>query len=73
MGKTGKGRERGQGRGSGKGRGRGKGQGRMGGSQAAGPGGYCTCPDCGEKIKHIIGKPCFEQKCPKCGAFMVRE
>ena len=73
MGKSDKDRGSGQGRGAGGGRGRGQGPGRMGGSQATGPGGYCLCPDCGKKTKHEAGKPCFEQKCPKCGAAMIRE
>jgi hypothetical protein len=47
--------------------------GRKGGPQAAGPGGYCVCPDCGHKVKHATAKPCFDIKCPKCGAAMVRE
>lgn len=64
---------RGGGQGSGGGRGRGQGPGRKGGSQAAGPGGYCLCPECGNKVKHIAGKPCYEQKCPKCGAALIRE
>jgi hypothetical protein len=45
----------------------------MGGSQSAGPGGYCLCPECGNKVKHVAGKPCYDQKCPKCGAALVRE
>jgi transposase len=45
----------------------------MDGPFAAGPGGYCICPECGHKIKHVAGKPCNRQKCPKCGAQMTRE
>lgn len=64
---------RGQGTGTGKGTGRGgSGQGR-GGGFAAGPGGYCVCPDCGERAPHQLGSPCYEQKCPKCGTAMTRE
>ncbi|MBW1741647.1 MAG: DUF5320 family protein [Deltaproteobacteria bacterium] len=59
----------GQGPGTGRGMGRG---GRFGGS-AAGPGGECICPNCGERVPHRTGIPCFEQKCPKCGATMIRE
>ncbi|MGD2253872.1 MAG: hypothetical protein PVF70_13235 [Anaerolineales bacterium] len=62
-----------RGSGGGRGRGRGGGRGRMGGPRAAGPGGNCVCPDCGEKITHAAGKPCYDHKCPKCGASMVRE
>jgi len=62
------------GRGSGgRGNRRGGGRGRMGGSQAAGPDGYCVCTKCGHKVKHEAGKPCFEMKCPKCGTQMIRE
>jgi hypothetical protein len=63
----------GRGRGTGSGGGRGGGRGRMGGQKAAGPDGFCVCPKCGHKAKHIAGQPCFEQKCPKCGTQMVRE
>jgi hypothetical protein len=61
-------------RGTGGGRGsRSGGRGRMGGSKAAGPAGYCVCTACGHKVKHQAGKPCFETKCPKCGAQMTRD
>jgi hypothetical protein len=61
-----------QGRGRGMGRGRGGGRGRMGGPRAAGPGGDCVCTECGHKAKHAVGQPCYEKKCPKCGAPMTR-
>ncbi len=70
---------RGQGAGTGRGMGRsGGGQGRgggqgLGGGTAAGPGGYCVCPGCGERATHKLGTPCYEQNCPKCGAAMTRE
>jgi ribosomal protein L37AE/L43A len=35
--------------------------------------GFCVCPKCEEKILHKAGTPCREEKCPKCGAKMVRE
>jgi len=38
-----------------------------------GPSGFCVCAKCGEKIPHRAGTPCKEEKCPKCGAKMVRE
>ena len=57
--------------GGGAGMGRG-GRGRMGGNMAAGPGGYCMCPKCGEKIPHQQGMPCSSVTCPKCGLNMVR-
>ncbi len=62
-----------QGSGSGRGIGRdGRGQGR-GGGFAAGPDGNCVCQNCGEKIAHVPGTPCYEQQCPKCGSAMVHE
>lgn len=66
---------RGQGPKTGRGMGgQGQGGGRgLGGGSAAGPGGYCVCPNCGEKAGHQLGTPCYEQKCPKCGTAMTRE
>ncbi len=63
----------GGGRGGGAGRGAGRGPGRMGGSKAAGPGGYCVCPSCGHRESHEVGVPCYQKKCPQCGTQMVRE
>jgi predicted Fe-Mo cluster-binding NifX family protein len=65
---------RGFGMGFGRGRGSGAsgGRGRMGGPLAGGPGGYCVCPNCGEKVSHSVGQPCNQLKCPKCGASMAR-
>ncbi|MGV9171327.1 MAG: hypothetical protein ACOC44_14685 [Promethearchaeia archaeon] len=48
------------------------GRGRQGGPKAAGPGGECVCPQCGEVVQHQVGVPCNQQNCPKCGARMVR-
>jgi hypothetical protein len=63
----------GRGRGTGRGMGpSGSGRGRSGGS-AAGLGGNCICPNCGERLAHQTATPCFERKCPKCGAVMMRE
>jgi len=45
----------------------------LGGGFAAGPGGCCVCPNCGEKATHSLGSPCYEQKCPKCGTVMTRQ
>jgi hypothetical protein len=67
----------GSGQGSGRGgsqvQGQGLGPSRMGGPFAAGPEGYCVCPNCGHKVKHVAGKPCNRQKCSKCGTQMTRE
>jgi len=68
----GRGRGGGGGRGGGAGRGSGGGPGRMGGSKAAGPGGDCVCPSCGHRVPHVVGQPCYQKKCPKCGAQMTR-
>lgn len=63
----------GKGKGIGVGRG-GRGRGQMGGNRKrTGPGGNCLCPNCGEKLPHQVGKPCYEMKCPKCGTLMIRE
>jgi len=50
----------------------GSGNGRNNGG-ACGPGGYCVCAKCGEKIVHERGVRCTSLKCPKCGNTMVRE
>ena len=63
---------KGQGPGTGRGQGRGSGRGR-GGGFGTGPGGFCVCPNCGERATHELGTPCYEQKCPKCGTAMTRE
>lgn len=62
----------GQGPGTGRGMGQGQGRGRMGGPFAAGPGGNCVCPNCGETVAHIAGQPCNQISCPKCGTKMTR-
>ncbi len=62
----------GRGGGQGRGAGGGAGRGRMRGPFAAGPGGVCLCPNCGEKLPHVPGQPCNQQKCPKCGAPITR-
>lgn len=46
--------------------------GRMGGAASTGPGGFCECPKCGEKVQHQLAEPCINMKCPKCGSAMVR-
>jgi len=45
---------------------------RMPGGFGLGPGGDCVCPKCGTKAAHQRGVPCYQQKCPKCGAAMSR-
>jgi hypothetical protein len=62
----------GMGCGGGGGRGAGGGRGRGGGPLAAGPGGECVCPKCGEKAPDTVGKPCVQVACPKCGTPMTR-
>lgn len=74
---------RGQGPGSGGGRGAGRGSGRgsknggrgmgRGSGYGLGPGGNCVCPECGHKVPHQRGVPCYEMKCPNCGGQMVHE
>jgi hypothetical protein len=63
---------RGQG-GGGRGQGTG-GRGRGGGNkQGSGPGGQCTCPQCGHKEPHQAGQRCIDLTCPKCGSKMIRD
>lgn len=64
----------GQGKGGGLGQqsGTGFGGGRMGGPASAGPVGYCQCPKCGTKVKHLRAEPCTAVKCPQCGSKMLR-
>ena len=59
--------------GGGRGMGRGGGPGRMGGPFAAGPGGSCVCPNCGHSEPHVVGQPCYQKTCPKCGTPMTRQ
>jgi len=49
------------------------GRGRMGGSQRAGPSGYCVCSKCGYRVAHGRASPCYAKKCPKCGVALSRE
>jgi len=50
----------------------GSGRGRNKGG-AFGPGGFCICAKCGEKVAHQQGVKCTAVKCPNCGHAMVRE
>jgi predicted amidophosphoribosyltransferase len=38
-----------------------------------GPSGQCVCPKCGRTITHQPGMPCQQERCPACGARMMRE
>lgn len=58
--------------GGGQGLGRGGGRGRNKGG-SFGPGGFCVCSKCGEKVPHQKGVKCTKLKCPKCGHTLVRE
>jgi hypothetical protein len=49
---------------------KGKGMNRGG---AYGPGGYCICAKCGEKIPRQKGVKCTNMRCPNCGKPMIRE
>ena len=63
----------GGGPGTGRGMGRGGGRGRMGGNRpGSGPGGYCVCTNCGERLQHQQGAPCYSVNCPKCGTKMTK-
>ena len=42
-------------------------------AQGKGPEGYCKCPQCGYKVKHKRGTPCFKLKCPNCNINLERE
>jgi hypothetical protein len=48
------------------------GRGRQPGGFGLGPGGECVCPNCGTKVPHKRGVPCYSHKCPQCGSSMVR-
>lgn len=64
--------------GSRQGRGYGKGSGgvrleRKTGIVFGDQGGFCICPQCGEKQPHQKRIPCRSVNCPKCGSSMARE
>ncbi|MEA3230062.1 MAG: hypothetical protein U9P44_04040 [archaeon] len=52
--------------------GQGRGRGRMGGQFTGKSGRSCTCPKCNYETNHIMGQPCNQRKCPKCGSLMMR-
>jgi len=35
--------------------------------------GNCICPECDTTVPHKRGKPCYQEKCPKCGNSMIRK
>ena len=41
----------------------------------SGPNGWCVCTnsDCNYRTEHIIGRPCNQHKCPKCGSPLTKE
>ena len=62
------------GRGGGGGRNRGRGAcGGMGRGGGAGARGRCVCSKCGHAQAHVPGVPCMQERCPECGAALVRE
>lgn len=53
--------------------GRDMGRGNLNGNRAGvGPGGECVCPQCGVKLPHQVGTPCYSVSCPKCQTKMIR-
>ncbi|SMF62366.1 hypothetical protein SAMN02745866_04003 [Alteromonadaceae bacterium Bs31] len=38
-----------------------------------GDGGQCICPKCDLRLAHKNGIPCQQEKCPQCGAKMLRK
>ena len=38
-----------------------------------GPGAYCICEKCGNRVRHARGTPCATLKCPDCGTLTRRE
>ncbi len=50
----------------------GRGRGRQPGGFGFGPAGECICPYCGTRIPHQRGRPCYQERCPKCGKPMTR-
>jgi predicted amidophosphoribosyltransferase len=43
------------------------------GCERLGKGGNCVCPKCETTIPHQRGVPCQQERCPECGAKMLRE
>ncbi|MEA1051006.1 ferredoxin [Lamprobacter modestohalophilus] len=38
-----------------------------------GTGGACFCPKCEYRAEHQRGVPCQDERCPHCGAKLIRE
>ncbi|MBK1649026.1 ferredoxin [Rhabdochromatium marinum] len=38
-----------------------------------GAGGACICPKCDYRGAHRAGIPCQDERCPQCGAKLLRE
>jgi Zn-finger nucleic acid-binding protein len=38
-----------------------------------GAGGMCLCPKCDYRAAHRRGVPCQDERCPQCGAKLLRE
>jgi hypothetical protein len=38
-----------------------------------GSGGFCVCPKCDYRAPHRRGIPCQDERCPTCGAKLLRE
>ena len=38
-----------------------------------GAGGTCFCPKCDYRGPHRSGVPCQDERCPQCGAKLLRE
>jgi len=62
----------GHGPGTGHGLGKGQGRGRMGG-KGLGVDSNCVCPNCGRRVPHKRGTPCYQVIYTKCGAKMIRQ
>ncbi len=61
---------------NGRGSGRSGGMGRRsgsGGGRGLGPSGKCVCMKCGYSAPKRAGVPCLDERCPTCGAALVRE
>ncbi len=50
-----------------------RGAGSLGCGGLMGAGGACLCIRCGHRLPHRRGVPCLQERCPECGAALVRE